>query len=67
LPIDIKNLRTMMPKSLSKSELAEQENRIKRDVREQTAGLNLQIVIVIIGVIGVIIGVVGLLKQFAIF
>jgi len=67
LPIDIKNLRTMMPKSLSKSELAEQENRIKRDVREQTSGLNLQIVIVIIGVIGVIIGIVGLLKLFAIF
>lgn len=66
-PTDIKELRTMLPKSLSKSELAEQENRIRQDVREEKGGFNLQIVLVLIGVVSVILGIVTLLKLFGVF
>jgi hypothetical protein len=67
LPIDIKGLKTMLPKALPQSEMAEQENRIRDDLRREKQGLNLQVVIVILGVISVVVGIVGLLKLLNVF
>jgi hypothetical protein len=68
LPLDIRGLKDMLPKSLSKSELAEQENRIRQDVRQDNAfGGNKSTVLVILIVISVIIGIVGLLHDFKVF
>jgi hypothetical protein len=68
LPIDIRDLKTMLPKSLSKSELAEQENRIRQDVRQDAGfGGNKSTVLVILIVISVILGVVSLLHDFKVF
>jgi hypothetical protein len=67
LPVDVKNLRTTLQKSLSKSELMEQENRIKDDIRhERGSGLNLQSVAILFSVISVIMSLVILLKLFGV-
>jgi hypothetical protein len=68
LPINIRDLKTMLSKSLSKSELAEQENRIRQDVRQDAAfGGNKTTVLVILLVISVIIGIVSLLHDYKVF
>ena len=68
LPIDIRGLKTMLPKSLSKSELAEQENRIRQDVRQDAAfGGNKSTVLVVLLVVTVILGLVNLLKSLKVF
>jgi hypothetical protein len=67
LPLDIPNIRTMMPKSLSKSQWIEQENKIRQDVLEGQKGLNLQTVILVVAAVGVIVGIVALLHDFHLF
>jgi len=68
LPIDIRGLKTMLPKSLSKSELAEQENRIRQDVRQDAAfGRNKTMILTILIVVSVLVGVVNLLKSLQVF
>jgi len=69
-PLDIRALKTLLPKSLSKSELTEQENRIRDDVRKNMGGLGLGglgVVLVLLSVISVIMGVILLLKTFGVF
>jgi hypothetical protein len=67
LPLDIRGLKTVLPKSLSKSELAEQENRIRQDVRQQTSGVGSNGIVILLLVVTLILGVVSLLKQFGVF
>ena len=64
LPMDIRGLKTVLPKSLSKSELAEQENRIRQDVRQQMGGMKQNTIVLLLLVISIIVGVVSLIKQF---
>ena len=64
LPMDIRGLKTVLPKSLSKSELAEQENRIRQDVRQQMGGMRQNTIVLLLLVISIIVGVVSLIKQF---
>jgi hypothetical protein len=67
LPLNIEGLKTLLPQSLSKSQLAEQENRIRQDVRQQLGGVGQNTIVLLLLVVSIILGVVGLLKQFGLF
>lgn len=68
LPLDVRDLKNMLPKSLSKSELQEQEYKIRQDVRQEAAfGGNKSTVLVILLVVSVIIGIVSLLHDYKVF
>jgi hypothetical protein len=68
LPLDIRALRTMLAKSLSKSELNEQENKIRQDVRGDAAfGGNKSTILTILIVVSVILGIVSLLHDYKVF
>jgi hypothetical protein len=66
LPLDIRGLKTMLPKSLSKSELAEQENRIRQDVRLDK-GFGGSKTNTILLVVVLIIGIASLLHDLKVF
>ena len=66
-PLDIKGIKTMLPKSLSKSELGEQENRIRQDVRANMGGFGSNILMKL-GIVAIaVMDIVLLLKSFNVF
>jgi hypothetical protein len=68
LPIDIRGLKTMMPKALPQSTLGELENKVKEIMRRAMGiGGNKTTVLVILLVISVIIGIVSLLHDYKVF
>jgi hypothetical protein len=60
---DIRNLKSWLPKSMSKSNFAEYENKIRQDERGNKEGLDKSFLIIILLLVQLAIGGIGLAKQ----
>lgn len=64
---DVRKLKEYMPKSVSKSDFVEFENKIRQDERGDKRGMGSGTILVLLLVILLILNGVGLLKQFGVF
>lgn len=64
---DIRNLKQLLPKSLSKSEFREFENKVRQDERGNKEGMNLGTIAIILSVITLVVSAITCLKVMGVF